>query len=170
MALVKAQCTECGATIEVNPNATNLTCRYCGSNFIVEKAIKNYNINVNKSNIINNFSGANVTIINNVPEQFEKPKIEYRKLTIFWNKKFRDLGATMTFYCDGVAIYQSSKSFQVKLQVSTEPHVFTATLSDGIIEYKTNMLRVKASKKPLIVEFFNHIVAAPEIAFRDEIL
>jgi DNA-directed RNA polymerase subunit RPC12/RpoP len=77
MALVKAQCTECGATIEVNPNATNLTCRYCGSNFIVEKAIKNYNINVNKSNIINNFSGANVTIINNVPEQIEKSKIEY---------------------------------------------------------------------------------------------
>jgi DNA-directed RNA polymerase subunit RPC12/RpoP len=66
MALVKAKCTECGAPIEVNPNAKVLVCRYCGSEFIVQDAINNININSENMAINQNFSGANVVINNNV--------------------------------------------------------------------------------------------------------
>ena len=163
MALVKAQCTECGATIEVNPSATNLMCRYCGSNFVVEKAIKNYNINLNNSSVTNNFAGANVTIVNNAPVQ---PQVQYRDITIFWNKKFRDLGCTMTIFCDGATFYQSKKSFRITLQISTGPHVFTALLSDGLINQKTNILHAKPGNNSLVIEFYNHIFEAPEIIFR----
>lgn len=51
MKLVKAKCTSCGAELEVNPEAECLICRYCGSPFIVDKAIKNYNVTI--SNIVN---------------------------------------------------------------------------------------------------------------------
>ena len=51
MELVKAKCTSCGADLEVNPEAECLICRYCGTPFIVDKAIKNYNTTIN--NIVN---------------------------------------------------------------------------------------------------------------------
>ena len=63
MELVKAKCTECGATLDVNPNAERLTCRYCGSEFIVEKAISVYN-QTTVNNVTNNINAEQV-IINN---------------------------------------------------------------------------------------------------------
>ena len=42
--LVPAVCTQCGAALEVDPSQEAAVCRYCGTAFIVEKAIHNYNI------------------------------------------------------------------------------------------------------------------------------
>jgi len=66
MPLVNAKCTSCGATIEVNPEAQALVCKYCGSAFVVEQAINNYN-NYITSNIQAQFvnvqgNGANINI------------------------------------------------------------------------------------------------------------
>ena len=55
MPLVNAKCTSCGATIEVNPEAQALVCKYCGSAFVVEQAINNYN-----NYITNNISKHNL--------------------------------------------------------------------------------------------------------------
>ena len=41
--LVAAVCTQCGAQLEVDPNAEATVCKYCNTPFIVEKAINNYN-------------------------------------------------------------------------------------------------------------------------------
>lgn len=50
MPLVNAKCTNCGANLEVDSSKDAAICQYCGSAFIVEKAIKNYNI-TNHNNI-----------------------------------------------------------------------------------------------------------------------
>lgn len=50
MALVPAKCTNCGGALDVDPNQEAAVCKYCGTPFIVEKAINNYNININISN------------------------------------------------------------------------------------------------------------------------
>ena len=42
--LVPAVCTQCGAQLEVDPSQEAAICRYCGTPFIVDKAIQNYTI------------------------------------------------------------------------------------------------------------------------------
>ena len=42
--LKPAICTQCGATIEVDPRQEAAICKFCGTSFIVEKAIIDYNI------------------------------------------------------------------------------------------------------------------------------
>ncbi|MGY3665393.1 MAG: hypothetical protein ACXAHE_16460 [Roseburia sp. 1XD42-69] len=43
MPLVAAKCTQCGANIEVDDSKEAGICKYCGTAFITEKAITNYN-------------------------------------------------------------------------------------------------------------------------------
>ena len=42
--LVPAVCTQCGATLEVDPTQEAAVCRFCNTPFIIEKAINNYNV------------------------------------------------------------------------------------------------------------------------------
>lgn len=58
MALVAAKCTQCGANIEIDDTHEAGICKYCGTAFITEKAINNYN-----TYITNNFSGANINVV-----------------------------------------------------------------------------------------------------------
>lgn len=56
MGLVAAKCTQCGANIEIDDSKEAGICKYCGTAFITEKAINNYNIT-------NNISAQTVNII-----------------------------------------------------------------------------------------------------------
>lgn len=47
MSLVNAKCTNCGATLIVENTNDAAMCQFCGSAFIIEKAINNFNMNVN---------------------------------------------------------------------------------------------------------------------------
>lgn len=51
MALVAAQCTQCGANLEVDPMQEIMVCPACDTLFITEKAINNYNTNIHIGNI-----------------------------------------------------------------------------------------------------------------------
>ena len=42
--LVPAVCTQCGASLQVDPNLEAAVCKYCNTPFIIEKAINNYNV------------------------------------------------------------------------------------------------------------------------------
>lgn len=42
--LVPAVCTQCGATLEVDPTKEAAVCRFCNTPFVIEKAINNYNV------------------------------------------------------------------------------------------------------------------------------
>ena len=58
MPLVKAQCTNCGGTLEVDNSKEAAVCPFCNTPYIVEKAINNYT-----TNVTNNIQAQNVTII-----------------------------------------------------------------------------------------------------------
>ena len=45
MSFVPAICTQCGAVLEVDDSLEAAICKYCGTPFIVEKAINTYTIN-----------------------------------------------------------------------------------------------------------------------------
>lgn len=46
MVLQAAKCTNCGAILDVDPSKDAAICQFCGSAFIVEKAINNYTYHV----------------------------------------------------------------------------------------------------------------------------
>ncbi len=53
--LVPAICTQCGARLEVDPSQEAAICKYCGTPFIVERAINNYNNYYNTVNYSNKY-------------------------------------------------------------------------------------------------------------------
>lgn len=61
MQFVKAKCPSCGGILEVDKSLEAAICKHCGSAFIVEKAINNFNT-------INNISNSNVVIYGNVED------------------------------------------------------------------------------------------------------
>lgn len=64
MPLVAAKCTQCGANIEVDDTKEAGICKYCGTAFITEKAITNYNTYItNNYTTNNNYAGASVTVV-----------------------------------------------------------------------------------------------------------
>lgn len=60
MPLVNAKCTNCGANLAVDKAKDAAICQYCGSAFIVEKAINNYNVvnNIN-AGVVNVYGATN---------------------------------------------------------------------------------------------------------------
>lgn len=58
MALVPAKCTQCGGNIEVDNTHEAGICKFCGTPFVTEKAINNYN-----TFVTNNFAGATINVL-----------------------------------------------------------------------------------------------------------
>ena len=56
---VPAKCTNCGASLNVDPGQTAAVCPFCNSAYIVEKAIQDYRISVSGNVMIN---GSNISI------------------------------------------------------------------------------------------------------------
>lgn len=67
MAFVPARCTQCGGDIEVDNTKEAGICKHCGTAFVTEKAIMNYNTYITNHN---SFVGANVTM--NVSSELEQ--------------------------------------------------------------------------------------------------
>ena len=42
--MVPAVCTQCGGTVEVDKTKEEAKCPFCGTSFVIEKAINNYNV------------------------------------------------------------------------------------------------------------------------------
>lgn len=58
MGLVAAKCPQCGANINVDEEKDAGICEYCGTAFITEKAINNYN-----TYVTNNYAGASINVV-----------------------------------------------------------------------------------------------------------
>lgn len=59
MPFVPAKCPQCGANIEVDNTHDAGICKYCGTPFVTEKVIQNYNTYITNNN---NFNGASINI------------------------------------------------------------------------------------------------------------
>ncbi len=67
--LVAAKCTQCGANIQVDSTREAGICPHCGTAFITEKAVNNYNttyVTNNTYNSVTNINGGEVHIHNDV--------------------------------------------------------------------------------------------------------
>ena len=64
MPFLQAKCTNCGANLQVDSAQDAANCQYCGAEFIVEKAINNYNVanaQISAENLTVNIGGASPT-------------------------------------------------------------------------------------------------------------
>ena len=59
MPLVPCKCTNCGANLQVDNTKDAAICEFCGSAFIVEKAINNYNVTNHITAGVVNYYGGN---------------------------------------------------------------------------------------------------------------
>lgn len=71
MSLIAAKCTQCGANIEVDDSHETGICKYCGTPFITEKVINNYNQNISIDNATINVQGDNIDNLLLRAQQFE---------------------------------------------------------------------------------------------------
>lgn len=80
--LVPAVCTQCGGALEVDPLQEAAVCKYCGTPFIVEKAIHNYSIQhatiEHADNVTVDMSGTVKNVLDYMGEQ-AKARRDFRR-------------------------------------------------------------------------------------------
>lgn len=87
MALVAAKCTQCGASIQVDETKEAGICQYCGTAFVTEKVINNYNVtnNIQVENATFNIAGANVENLLIRAQQYEA-RGDYETAKEYYNR------------------------------------------------------------------------------------
>ena len=87
--LVPAACPKCGGKLEVDPTQEAAVCEYCGTPFIVDKAIQNYNIqnaHIDHVDTVKvDMKGSVDSVIGFVERQMDKSREERKE-----EKKVRD--------------------------------------------------------------------------------
>ena len=85
--MVPAICTQCGGKVEVDKTKAEATCPFCGSSFMIEKAINNYNVqyaNIEHADNVNiDVTGAVKEVLNFAGAQMNesrKVRQEQRKI------------------------------------------------------------------------------------------
>lgn len=86
---VPAACPKCGGKLEVDPSQEAAVCQYCGTPFIVDKAIQNYNIQNAKIDHVDtvkvDMKGSVDSVIGFVERQIDKSREDAKE-----EKKVRD--------------------------------------------------------------------------------
>lgn len=81
--IVPATCTQCGGTVEVDPNTEKAECPFCGTTFIVEKAINNYYVqhaNIGHADNVNiDMTGSVKSVLDFVGDQMKESRAERRE-------------------------------------------------------------------------------------------
>lgn len=146
MPLVAAKCTQCGANIEVDNTKEAGICKHCGTAFITEKAITNYN-----TYVTNNFAGANVNIIglnfenlikmaeNAIEAGNGKEGVEYANKALEINP-------------------ESSKSWLLKMKAVEYIGTIGNPLVTETISYGDNAIKYSDDKDKTISEVYNYYI------------
>ncbi len=81
--IVPASCTQCGGTVEVDKSSDTAICPFCGTSFIVEKAINNYNVQnatiEHADNVNIDMTGSVKTVLDFVGDQMKESRAERRE-------------------------------------------------------------------------------------------
>ena len=81
--LVPAICTQCGATLEVDPSKEAAVCRFCNTPFVIEKAINNYNVkyaNIEHADNVNiDLSGTVKEVLDFAGKQLSESRAEKKQ-------------------------------------------------------------------------------------------
>lgn len=148
MALVPAICTQCGANIEIDDTKEAGICQHCGTAFITEKAINNYNTYVTNNN---NFAGANINVmganVDNLIKMAEnaieagngKEAVDYANRALEINP-------------------ESSKSWLIKMKAIEHIGTVGNPQVSEVISYGDNAIKYAEDKETITVEVYNYYI------------
>jgi predicted RNA-binding Zn-ribbon protein involved in translation (DUF1610 family) len=118
--IVPASCTQCGGTVEVDKGSDTAICPFCGTSFIVEKAINNYNVQnatiEHADNVNIDMTGSVKTVLDFVGDQMKESRAERREarkeaaergrmMSMGFFKLFGIMFAAMMVFAFGAFIY-----------------------------------------------------------------
>ena len=92
--LVPAVCTQCGATLEVDPNQEAAVCKFCNTPFIVSKAINNYTIQ-HADHVTVDLKGSVDSVLNFADKQLDKGREERKEKRLIENEKTKTIVKSM---------------------------------------------------------------------------
>lgn len=144
MGLVLAKCTQCNANIEIDDTKEAGICQCCGSAFITEKAITNYNTYVT-NNVIsdssNNVAGAN---IDNLIKLAEHALVAGNgKEIVYYANKVLEINP------------ESSKAWLLKMKAMTCIGTIGNPQITETISYGDNAIKYAEDKESTIAEVYN---------------
>lgn len=132
MKLVNAKCPNCGANIKVDEEKDASICEFCGTPFIVDKAISNYNITNNNDFKISN---ATINLIQNEQD------IKYKEINISWEETLKNSPSNISanIIVDGVVLgsVKCGKKTIIKI-TDNKPHSIQIDINDK----KSNVVNV----------------------------
>ena len=109
--LVPAICTQCGATLEVDPTQEAAVCKHCNTPFIIEKAINNYNVkyaNIEHADNVNvDLTGSVKEVLDFAGKQLEenrKAKVHMRSFEAENERQFIKTFFNMFFIFAAISI------------------------------------------------------------------
>ena len=142
--LVPAKCTSCGGKLDVDPSQQAAVCPYCGSAFVVEKAINNYNItmngNINVGSATINVQGLNSANLIARAKDFEAQN-DFDNAEIYFNKVL-DIDINNVEAKQGVQRVKEERMNYAYFRFE-EPNFFSGPT---VIEVKRNRITVTSSK------------------------
>ncbi len=93
--IVPASCTQCGGTVEVDPQSEKGVCPFCGTSFIIEKAINNYNVQhatiEHADNVNIDMTGSVKSVLDFVGDQMKESRAERREYKKIQAEKDRQM-------------------------------------------------------------------------------
>lgn len=151
MSLVPAKCTNCGGELQIDNTKDAAVCPYCGSAFIIEKAVnlynQTYNINTNTVNILQQSggrdsadklyeAGLNALNIHNY-SLAEKCFSDMKK---YYPSDYRGYWGMMKYYSQGYSMSET-------------------TIKEVLEEFKNACALANPDEKKIIVNNYNTIVS-----------
>ena len=185
MAFVAAKCTECGASIEVDDSKDAGICRNCGTAFVTQKAIHNYNTFVTQNIVLDEnlkselFSNSNFMSLKAAEEQCKK-LYEIKDLSALFDFASKMTKKWPTFYlgylyaAKSYQIYTAYNTPEYPLAIKNEANKYSVLVTASMVEHDIQELFQKtvarmtyeersqhqdfiAAVKQIIIDFSNEL-------------
>ena len=142
---VPAVCTNCGASLEVDPEQETAKCGHCGSAFLIEQAINNYNISVAGNLTVN---GATININGKNIDNLLERAYEYGRSGDFDQaRKYFD-----EVLDSDISNAKAKQGKQVLDDIVNGYSYKTEKVAQGILELKKGRLLLTAQPMPILYE------------------
>lgn len=163
MAMIAAKCTNCGANIQVDETKEAGICESCGTAFITEKVINNYNINntYNIQNAVINVKGANVDNLKKLgDEKIKSPNYPFEM----------DNYIKAQEYFSKVLEHEDDAEYKLKYDLCDKANHVDRTgayeivdIIDSVIEFITNDSNVNSNDENRVSVYANLISVMDDV-------
>lgn len=168
MPLVNAKCTNCGGTLTVDASKEAAICDFCGSPYIVEKAIQNYNYYVTQNikadniNVTAKGEAEKERLLHNAEtytsfKDYDKALDIYKQITEDYPDDYRGWYGLVQIETENFELFYGTKMFNLlcsymdRALMTTPPDQKTA-MQEKWEQYQQNYVSFKESKSNTVVE------------------